>query len=61
MRFASRSAETPTPGKFFGHVVTIFSLRFPEASAGADNVDAATAVRPAPVRKERRFICNFPQ
>jgi hypothetical protein len=49
----------PKPGKFFGHVVTIFSSRLPWAMAGAERVDAAAPATPAaaaPVRKLRRFI-----
>ena len=73
MRWAKRSAETPMPGKLFGQVVTIFSLRLalitvaepwlalllsPLPHAAKSPV---VAIAPAPIINLRRLVlsCDF--
>src|SRR5690606_39030645 len=56
--FAKRSAPTPWPGKFFGHVVTMRHSVLACAMAGLGNV-AVPAAAPAvatPARNWRRLI-----
>ena len=58
IRSATRCAPVPRPGKFFGQVVTICSVRLSCAIAGALNAAAPAATEPAAVVriKSRRFI-----
>ena len=55
-----RCAAMPTPGKFFGHVVTIFQRILPAAMAGAATaVETATDPAAAPFRNARLLLRFF--